>query len=155
MKLSLLADNPQEKINIAQWYFDEWLHIIPGMTVERISQKLSQSDNRSKAPLMILAHKNGQLAGVVELKFRENAHYPEYEHWLGGLFVNPLNRGQGISRSLIDEVKKHAAQFGVTKLYLQCETKNIDLYLQNNFSFLHTAKHGKKLVSIMLFKIDI
>ncbi|MGP8305329.1 hypothetical protein [Vibrio sp. YIC-376] len=33
-------------------------------------------------PLSIVAHKNGNLIGTLELKFRENKNYPEYEHWL-------------------------------------------------------------------------
>jgi putative hydrolase of the HAD superfamily len=151
MELSLLADHPHEIRKIAQWYYDEWLSAIPDITIDRISEKISQSGNRKKIPLFILAHINNQLAGVVELKFRENKNYPEYTHWLGGLFVNPSYRGNGISHILIKEAKKYAIKLGVVQLYLQCESYNIALYEKHNFSILHKANHGEIPVTIMLW----
>jgi putative hydrolase of the HAD superfamily len=155
MNISLLADHPHESNTIAQWYYDEWLSSIPGITIERISEKIAKSNNRTKVPLILLSYINNELVGVVELKFRENKNYPDYEHWLGGLYVKPQHRGQGISHSLIEEAKKHAIQLGVTEIYLQCESKNIELYKKHHFSVLHSASHGETPVTIMRCSTNI
>jgi putative hydrolase of the HAD superfamily len=155
MRISLLADYPHETVKIAQWYYDEWLSNIPGLTVEKVAEKISNSNNRSELPLILLGHKRGELVGVVELKNNENKNYPEYEHWLGGLYVKPDYRGEGLSHALIEEAKKRADQLGIKKLYLQCESDNIELYERHNFLSLHNATHSGIPVTIMLWSNDI
>ena len=149
MEISLLADSLQESIAIARWYYDEWASIAPDMTFKQIHEKVVEGVNRNQVPLTVLAHQNDELVGVAELKFRENKHYPEYEHWLGGLFVNPDYRGQGVSRLLIENVKEHAIRLGVECLHLQCESHHVELYKRYGFIALHEAKHCDIPVLIM------
>lgn len=149
IKISLLADHPLESKKIAQWYFDEWLHEIPELTVNRISEKMSKSINRNSLPIMLLAHLNSSLIGVVELKISENSSHPEYTPWLGGLYIKPNFRGNGYSNTLIGEAKQTAINLGNDHLFLQCEKKNIGLYKKHGFKVLHDSSHGKFSVTIM------
>ncbi|MEK1964816.1 hypothetical protein WOB62_23510 [Vibrio parahaemolyticus] len=81
MEISLLADHPHEAPKIAKWYYDEWARIAPNVTEEMVLEKvIEKSVNREAVPLSLVAHIDGELVGVLELKIRENRNYPEYEN---------------------------------------------------------------------------
>ena len=150
MEITLLADHPHEAKNIAQWYYSEWAHAFPNMTINMVLEKVvEKSGNRPAIPLAIVAHEDRELVGVVELKYRENANYPQYEIWLGGVFVDYLSRGRGIGGLLISEAKSKAVSLGIQQLYLQCETHNIALYKKHGFKALHQANHHEIVTTIM------
>ncbi|MGF1701479.1 GNAT family N-acetyltransferase [Photobacterium makurazakiensis] len=152
MEVTLLADHPHEVNIIAQWYYNEWGHISPNVTEEIVREKVvEKSINRNEIPLAIVIHDNSELVGVAELKYRENRNYPEYEHWLGGVFVNPSNRGRGISSLLVSEAKSKAVNLGIKQLYLQCESDNVDLYKKHGFKELHQASHLEITTTIMVW----
>ncbi|WP_036827996.1 GNAT family N-acetyltransferase, partial [Photobacterium sanctipauli] len=114
MEISLLADHPDYAPKIAKWYFDEWAHIAPNITEDIVLEKvIEKSLNRDQIPLALVAREGGELVGVLELKIRENKNYPEYENWVGGVFTNPPNRGQGVAGQLLNKAKELAIDFGV------------------------------------------
>ncbi|PSW16884.1 GNAT family N-acetyltransferase [Photobacterium sanctipauli] len=152
MEISLLADHPDYAPKIAKWYFDEWAHIAPNITEDIVLEKvIEKSLNRDQIPLALVAREGGELVGVLELKIRENKNYPEYENWVGGVFTNPPNRGQGVAGQLLNKAKELAIDFGVKDLYLQCESFNIPLYLNHGFKALHQARHHDAETTIMVW----
>ncbi|EOW9664334.1 GNAT family N-acetyltransferase [Vibrio parahaemolyticus] len=152
MEITLLADHPHEANKIAQWYYNEWAHTAQNVTEEMVREKVAEkSINRNEIPLAIVIHDNNELVGVAELKYRENRNYPEYEHWLGGVFVNPPNRGNGISNLLVSEAKGKAVSLGIKQLYLQCESHNVALYKKHGFKELHQASHHDISTTIMVW----
>ncbi|MGY0216394.1 GNAT family N-acetyltransferase [Endozoicomonadaceae bacterium StTr2] len=156
MKISLLADHPHESEKIAQWYFDEWAHTAPGMTLEKVIEKVREKAcNRNEIPFAFVIHEDQELTGVAELKFRENSNHPEYEHWVGGIYVNPQHRGKGYAGILIARAKDYAREEGIKSLYLQCEDHNIDLYLKHGFRVLHQAGHHEITTTIMVWDSGI
>ncbi|MGR5268306.1 GNAT family N-acetyltransferase [Vibrio astriarenae] len=151
MEISLLADHPFDAPKIAKWYFDEWARIAPNMTEQMVLEKvMEKAVNRNKVPLSLVAHRGEELVGVLELKFRENKHYPEYEHWIGGVFTNAEYRGEGIASRLLNRAKVIAAEFNIEKLYLQCESFNVGLYEKHGFTVLHKVKHHNIETTIMV-----
>ncbi len=64
-------------------------------------------------PLAIVVHNEKELIGVLELKRHENKNYPEYEYWIGGVFVDPIWRGQGVAGSRIAMAKEKAKQLDI------------------------------------------
>ncbi len=152
MEISLLAENPQASKVIAQWYYDEWLSEVDGVSIENISDNVLKSATLDRLPATLLGYKADDLVGVVEVKYRENKNYPEYEHWLGGLFVKMACRGQGISSILISKAINYARNSEIQELYLQCESHNIDLYKKHGFKLLHSGKHR---VPVSIMKLDI
>jgi putative hydrolase of the HAD superfamily len=152
MDVSLLADHPHETNKIAMWYYNEWAHSIPNVTEAMIYESVTKkSINCDEIPLAIVIHDANELIGVAELKFHENKNYPEYEYWLGGVFVEPSKRRNGVSSLLISEAKKRAAKLGVSKLYLQCESHNLSLYKKHDFKELHQAIHYDISTIIMVW----
>ncbi|MGS0728507.1 GNAT family N-acetyltransferase, partial [Shewanella sp. 0m-11] len=92
MKFILLADNPSALPLIAKWYSDEWGHIGEGRTTKEIELKLGNYLNRDKLPLIILAQEGEQVIAAAQLRYHEMDIYPEREHWLGGVYVDPNYR---------------------------------------------------------------
>ncbi|UIP29873.1 GNAT family N-acetyltransferase [Photobacterium sp. TLY01] len=153
MEISLLADCPSEAPKIAKWYYDEWARMAPNVTEEMVLEKvIEKSVNRNQIPLSFVAHIDSELAGVLELKVRENKNYPEYENWVGGVYTNPKYRGKGIASKLLESAKEKAIDIGVKKLYLQCESFNVSLYLNHGFSVLHQAQHHDIETTIMVWE---
>jgi putative hydrolase of the HAD superfamily len=117
-----------------------------------LEQIIENSTNRNHIPLSLIVRDNNQLAGVAELKYRENKNYPDYVHWIGGVFVDPNYRGRGISNLLIVEAQNMAVSMGIDKLYLQCESHNVCLYKKHGFRELLLASDNEPPVIIMLWE---
>ncbi len=141
MELTLLADNPQDCETIAMWFFSEWGHLNKDTTEKQIFEKVREKSlSRNEIPLAITARTEGQIVGVVELKYHENKAYLDYEHWLGSLFVTPNHRNEGIAGKLILAAKNKAKELGISLLYLQCKKSMIPLYERYGFKVILREK---------------
>lgn len=128
MELCLLADYPAAIPRIASWYFDEWGKTRPGRTVARIAEDLKAYLNRGKVPLMVVAVEEQVVIGAAQLKFREMEIYPNRVHWLGGVFVDPQHRANGLGAKLANRIAEIAGALEVTTLYLQTVRPDGGLY---------------------------
>jgi RimJ/RimL family protein N-acetyltransferase len=138
MKVSLLADQKHFIPIIAQWYFNEWGRLTPSRSLEDIAIKVTvMAESRAAPPISFVLHDHDELLAVAELKFHEHPDFPNYKHWLGGVFVPADKRGQGYSCLILQHTLNHAKNLGIPDLYLQCEQHNIDLYLKHDFEVIH------------------
>lgn len=150
MKLELLADNPDAVTQVATWYFHQWPSDHPNFSLARVIEKTATYTARDGAPLMVLAKCEGTVVGAAQLKIREMAIYPEYEYWLGGVYVAPAHRGQGIASALVGEVLQRARAAGVDKLYLQTEALGGGLYQKQGFVPLEEVDYKGYHVQVMV-----
>ena len=134
MKISLLADCPNEASNIANWYLREWAHNDPAATLESVTQKVALGANRSEIPMAFVVHVGSELAGAGEIKYRELPEYQGFHYWLDGVYVPVEHRGKGISTMLIEFAKSKALELQVPALYLRCEEHNVKLYESHGFN---------------------
>lgn len=130
MKASNLKHNASEIETIARWYFNEWDNKDPNATLENVIEKISLNSNRN----FFVAHINDQLVGAGELKFREYKEYPDYKHWVDGIYVPDKHRGKGISTALVEFAKSKAIEQQIPALYLRCEKHLVDLYKTHGFN---------------------
>ena len=100
------------------WLFDEWGHRSPDGSVEGIVGNLRDRLQRDALPLALLAHENKEPMGTVSLKIREVEIRPQYEHWLGALFVTESRRRTGIGSLLIEAATDEARRLEISELYL-------------------------------------
>lgn len=121
MEFAFLADRADAMPIVAEWYFDEWAHQIPGETLGTTEAALAKYLNRDRIPLIVLAIVSDQVAGAAQLKLREMDIYPEKEHWLGGVFVSPGHRGKRVGSGLAERIAEIANHFEVKTLHLQTE----------------------------------
>lgn len=148
MDISLLFDHQQDAHLIAKWYLAEWGHSMPETVKNTLTEKVLLGANKDTLPMTILAHMDQALVGVAELKYRELEQYPNWHHWLDGVYVPSEQRGKGVSSKLILEAIAKARYLEIEFLYLRCEDHNIALYEKYGFVSVKTEmdKVGSKEV---------
>ncbi|AOT09101.1 GNAT family N-acetyltransferase [Pseudoalteromonas luteoviolacea] len=128
-----LADKPEHLSTIAGWYYSEWCEQRGRYTLEQMSEKLKNSLNQNTLPKIIIALIDNQLVAAAELKIREMDDYPQYEHWVGGVYVDAQMRGMQIGKVLMSYVVSQAKLAQINTLYLQTERLDGGLYRQLGF----------------------
>ena len=117
--------------------------------------KVSASINRNIAPILVLAKDDDILVGSAELKVREMEIYPEYEFWLGGVYVPRHARGKGVASALVVEIISIAIKMGIKKLYLQTEDLTGGLYIRHGFKPIEQTNLKGNNVLVMVAVIGV
>ena len=113
---------------VADWYFREWGYLRPGLTADMIQAQLSERIQSSQFENVFVATENDKVLGACELKYNEVKFFPEYVHWIGGVFVVSEYRNKGIGNDLISFAIDECRDQRIQNLYLQTESKNVQLY---------------------------
>jgi GNAT superfamily N-acetyltransferase len=153
MDFCLLADEPKSAELVAIWYYEQWCRKSGRYSLDQIRNKVSSSTSRSGAPMIVLAKQDGNFIGAAELKIREMAMFPQYEFWLGGVYVCEHCRGQGVASALVEEIFHQARLAKIDRLYLQTEDLSGGLYL--NFGFTHLHQVDSKGVNVTVMAANI
>jgi GNAT superfamily N-acetyltransferase len=72
----------------------------------------------------LVAEVDGKVSGIVHYSFQTSTWAPDNYCYLEDLFVDPLIRGKGIGRALIDAVAKIAINNGSSRLYWNTDATN-------------------------------
>ncbi len=146
MEFRELSGGAPENLQLAQWYHMQWGKEA-GLSLEQELQRLNQPQDAGGFPHRIAAFHEGQLIGAVQLKRREMPAFPQYEHWLGSVFVADSHRGRGLASHLVDEAVVQARQKGVRDLYLQTEALDGGLYARLGWQPIREAdSHGYRVL---------
>ena len=145
---TLPADAP-ERFQLAQWYNAQWGGHT-GMSLEQELQRLNREQDGDGLPLLIAAFEGGHVVGAVQLKRRELASFPQYEHWLGSVFVADTHRGRGLAGRLVEEAAAQAVRMGVWHLYLQTEALDGGLYAKLGWTPLQEMDNNGYRVLVMV-----
>lgn len=158
LTLKLLADLGRQRADVVQtlarWFFDEWGRHVPGVTLESEIAKVSAFDGRHTAPLMVVAQVGGEPVGAAALKIREMSIYPEFEHWLGSVYVAPHYRGRGVASTLVRDIVGRANDAGIEDLYLQTEDFSGGLYAHHGFEPLERVLYKGVDVLVMRARLQ-
>jgi GNAT superfamily N-acetyltransferase len=147
MDFVLLADAPEALDTVAVWYFEQWCRDSGRYSLDQVKQKLAKANSSLGAPMLVVARESGVLVGAAELKIREMPVFPDYEFWLGGVYVAEHARGKGLASALVNEVLGRAKQAGIRRLYLQTEDLSGGVYLRHGFTALQqTESYGGKVL---------
>lgn len=117
-KYIYLADQPDLVPVLTNWFYDEWGSNNPNNSRDRIRGILLEHLNRDRIPLTIVILRDSNPIASASLKIREMETHPQYLHWLGGVFVHPDYRQQGIGSNLVDYTADEAKRLAVNELYL-------------------------------------
>ena len=148
MELVLLADRPQAAEQVAAWHWRAWGQG-DGLSRGEVLERVRAFIGRRTAPLMVLAVDGGQVVGCAQLQRHEVAEYPDFELWLGGVFVAEQRRGEGVASALVGEVVDRARAAGVEALYLQTEELTGGLYRRHGFEPVEEVDRGHYRAVIM------
>jgi GNAT superfamily N-acetyltransferase len=129
MQFQYLTDRPDAARRVARWYFEEWGYLHKEGSLEKTLEGVRRYLNRGVMPYILLATDGDAVMGAAQLKYREMAEtFPDYEHWLGGVYVVPEYRDRAVGSALADEIARRAPSCGVDTLYLQTERLDGGLY---------------------------
>ncbi|MFM5412160.1 GNAT family N-acetyltransferase [Aeromonas veronii] len=123
MDISLLADHPHHVSKIVEWYFDEWASHVPGVTNEMVRKKVEVAALNRDIPFSLVAYDDRELVGTLELKIQENKNHPEYEFWIGGIYVPAVYRRKGIAKKC--SMSPRIWLFPVVLRHSTCSVKHI------------------------------
>jgi GNAT superfamily N-acetyltransferase len=142
MVITTLTEHPHHLPTIAEWYYEEWGRYT-GMSLEDEVNRQQKYLHSDRLPLMLIAIEGDQIAGATQLKFYEMGQYPDYEHWIGGVYVDTPFRNKGLASKLVREAYRIAGTFGVPALYLQTQNMTGGLYRKLGWEPIHeTVSHG-------------
>lgn len=148
MKFELLADHPDLVETIGRWYWDEWGQVAgesPEASIERTRTFMSPEG----PPMIVLAMDGSECLGAAQLKVREMSIYPEFEFWLGGVYVPESARGRGVGARLVDAVMSQARAVGIERLYLQTERLDGGMYQRHGFVPVEETVYNDVRVLVM------
>jgi N-acetylglutamate synthase-like GNAT family acetyltransferase len=113
-----LADQPELIPLLADWFYREWGSSNPGSSREKMVRVLRGSLNVDSIPQTIVLLRGSKPVATASLKIQEMNTHPYYTHWLGGVYVHPDFREQGIGSQLVEYSARVAKQLLVENLYL-------------------------------------
>jgi GNAT superfamily N-acetyltransferase len=148
LEIAYLADHPEFVPLLAAWFYDEWGGGWPSATLEGFIKRLEGRLNRDQPPITYLGFYDQEPVGTAALKIREMETHPQFEYWLGSVYVREDYRRQGIASALIQAVIDQSRVLGIDRLYLYTRQKE-PLYAKFGWKVIETPKHRGKVVSIM------
>ena len=118
IEVEFLADHPDLTSILAAWFFDQWGQNNPNLSPEILEAAVKERLNRDFPPLCLVAFHRQKPVATAALKVREMETHPQFEHWLGNVYVLTDYRRQGIATLLIRRLLRQAKQIGIRNLYL-------------------------------------
>ncbi|WP_373814123.1 GNAT family N-acetyltransferase [Neisseria dentiae] len=144
-----LSRYPQHIEPLANALFAEWHDFAPWSSLEKIRayyQKCLRGNDLPQA--FVAVGPSGTLLGSAALKRHDIASLPQYEYWLGDVFVLPEYRGKGAGNVLITYCLHHAQQAGIRELYLYTPDMQ-SLYARHGWHEIEKRPHNGETVSVM------
>jgi len=120
MTIDYLANHEGCIPQLAQYSYDEWRPVYDqlGLTVDNAVASYRERTNIEALPLALVAIEHDQVIGTGALKLRDLVSRPQYEPWLGGLFVVPEFRRRGVGTALVHRLVAEALRLRLPQLYL-------------------------------------
>ena len=152
MEFRVLPADALERQQLARWYHAEWGRDA-GRALEQELQRLNTPQDAEGFPHLIATFDGDQVVGAVQLKRREMQAFPQYEHWLGSVFVADSHRGRGLAGALVEQAATQAVRMGVSELYLQTESLDGGLYARLGWKPLQEADNRSHRVLVMVRRL--
>ena len=154
MEIKTLAEAKSAIKQISRWYFEEWGFLREGTTLEKTEEDLHLYLNKNTIPLIVVATDKSEVLGSAKLRFHEMDIYPNYEHWLGAVYVPNTYRGNNIASEIISKVCELAVKFGVKRIYLQTQRLDGGLYSNLGWVPVEQVSYRGLEVLVMVKELD-
>ena len=143
IRLALLAEVPQAGPVAALWLFREWGHRYPGRTPGMAIAQFGQRANVDRMPMAWIALHGGIPVATASLMEVERPG-DEVGPWVGGVFVIPSYRGQGLAVRLMRTLEAAAPRLGASRLLLSAAAPA--LYLGLGYAPTGATKNGEPVM---------
>lgn len=119
MQISYLADHPQFIEVLAPLVFEHWRPVLKQETLDDRIAKFKAHLNRDTLPVALVAHSGAEVFGTAALRLHDLPGREDLTPWLGGVYVAPEFRRQGIGATLCKAIEQKFASLSENKtLYL-------------------------------------
>jgi len=143
-----LADHPELVHLLSTWFHDEWGRNNPSRTFESIERHVQERLNRAKLPLCMIAFAKSEPIATTSLKIREMEIYPQFEYWLGNVYVKPEYRNQGVGSQIVEATVDTAKSLGVKNLYLYTQNRE-HFYQRLGWKTMEQAEYHGHMAIVM------
>ena len=113
---------------------------------------LRRAATSSALPAVLIATRNDNFIGSVNLLENEMTTRPELSPWMGQLFVLDEARGRGVGRILVDAAIAHVTTLGYRRLHLFTSGTLPQFYNALGWKPLETTEYLGKLRTIMVYE---
>ena len=148
IEIKYLSDQPELVHLLSKWFHDEWGRNDPSLTVESIERHVRERLNRDKIPLCLVAFAKSKPIATATLKIREMDIYPQFEHWLGNVYVLPVYRNQGVGSQITEAIVETAKSLCVKTLYLYTRDQE-HFYQRLGWELMEQIEYRGSMASVM------
>ena len=150
MTIDYLANHRSSIPKLARYFFDEWRSVYDerNMALDDVSASFEARANIDSLPLTLVAIDGDEVIGTGSLKLDDLELRPQFSPWLGGLFVVPEHRNQGVATALIERLVHEARRLDVTVLYLWTPSAE-SLYANLGWNTIERLDYCGYAVSVM------
>ncbi|MFV9675376.1 MAG: GNAT family N-acetyltransferase [Anaerolineales bacterium] len=152
IRIDLLANHPEVLPNVAQWAYAERGHQQAGHSLEDVKRVFKERMNFDHPPITVVAFEEYHPIGPALLRIRELESYPEYEFWLGSVFVSEVHRGKGIGSILVNRIEELGREMDLEEIYLHTR-RNEDWYFNRDWEIVEHLSHQEYQSVIMRKKL--
>ena len=143
-----LADRPELLPVLAGWFYDEWGRGNPNSSPESMQRILREFLNKDQFPLTIVRTRDSEPIASASLKIQEMETHLQYLHWLGGVYVHPQFRNQGIGSQLVEYTANEAKNLKVKELYLYTRNHG-DFYTRLGWQVIERPLYEGRIAIVM------
>jgi GNAT superfamily N-acetyltransferase len=148
LQVALLADHPDLIPSITEWLYEEWGQYYPDGSRRRVEASLLERCQRDQLPIAMVGFVKGEPIGAASLKIREMESHPQYEHWLGTVYVRPQFRRRGYGGQLVGAAEELARSLGLKVLHLYTR-HNENLYANLGWETIERPLYKQRPAIIM------
>ena len=139
-----LEERPDGAGQLAEWFMAEWPEYHRGKTLADVSSMFRLRDVQQT----LIAELDGEIVGTVAVR-NSWSDAPEIDTpWLGGLFVTPAFRGQGIARLLVDAAIACVFDAGHSAVHVALRD-DVAGYEARGWKIIGTMTTGEERVTVL------
>ena len=154
LEFEYLADRPDAVPLVIDWWRTVWADRM-GDDIGLAREQLRSSLSKTELPIHIIAMLDGRPVGTAALKKQEIVEvFPDYQYWLGSVFVEQGSRGGQIASQMSLHVVEMARTLGFPHLYLQTINLSGGLYSKLGWEAVAEFSHMDEHALLMLKKLS-
>ena len=153
LEFEYLADRREVVPLVIDWWRTIWADRM-GSDADQAAEQLRNSLSKTRLPIHVLAMVDGRPVGTAALKAQEIGElFPDYQYWLGSVFVEEESRGRQIASQLSLQIEEIAKQMGLPHLFLQTIELDGGLYANLGWEKVEEFSHMNERALLMLKKL--
>ncbi|MHC4065329.1 MAG: GNAT family N-acetyltransferase [Planctomycetota bacterium] len=152
MQIEYLADHLPLLPIVAKWHHEEWDRSRPDATVEERIARLQQWCGRRCIGTTFIALVGDAPVGCASLVAHDMRTQMELTPWLGGVYVAPDHRRQGIGSALVTRAVDEARKLSVERLYLYTADQE-RFYARLGWSVVEQCQYRGQGVVVMTLQL--